>query len=83
MQGPTKFIIVRPDLDKPAPYPLPPKWSWIKPGDWFALIAKPVARFLDKWFYTHYTGCGPCGKRQEAMNRWPAKVIHWLKSLTI
>ena len=85
MQGESKLVIVRPDLHEPRPYAPPPpgRWDWVRPGDWFAVIAKPVARFLDKWFKTHYVGCGPCGRRQQAMNRWPAKVIHWVKTLTI
>jgi hypothetical protein len=85
MQGPTRLIILRPDLNVPRPHiPPPRKWhSWIRPGDWLAVLAKPIARFLDKWFRTHYAGCDPCGQRQAAMNRWPAKVIHWFKTLTI
>lgn len=81
MQGESKLIILRPDLHEPRmPSPKPP--PFLPLGDWFSIIAKPVARFLDKWFKTHYVGCGACGHRQEVMNRWPAKVILWAKSLT-
>ena len=86
MHGKTQLRVIRYDLHEPLvspSQPAPVVHSRLRLGDWFAVIAKPVARFLDKWFKTHYVGCGPCGARQQAMNRWPAKFILWLKSLTI
>lgn len=75
------MIIIRRDLHEPITPPLPPPKPWFRPGDIVAFFAHPVARFLDKWFKTHYVGCGPCGQRQQAMNRWPSKVILSAKKL--
>lgn len=82
MRGESYLIILRPDLHEPIIH-APPTKPFFRPGDWFAFFAKPVARLLDKYFKTHYVGCGPCGQRQEAMNHWPAKVLKFLLTFYI
>lgn len=47
---------------------LEPKQSIRGAGDAVALVAKPVARVIDRFFKTHLENCQACAERQKKLN---------------
>ncbi len=43
------------------------RWSGL--GDLVYSFANPVARFIDRWFWTNLTGCAPCKERRIKWNK--------------